>query len=121
MIMLKHVVTELGLKVYTCKDQLDRPVTGGYAGDLLSDVMANARAGEVWITIQTHPNIAAVASLKELSAILLANGREPLPETLEKAESEKIPILGGSPAAFDLAVQLKKLLSGSGHAGSGQS
>lgn len=116
MITLKQIIKTLELKVFCCKEIHDRPVVGGYCGDLLSDVMANARTGEIWITIQTHPNIAAVASLKELGGILLANGREPLPETLQKAEMEKIPILGSQLPAFELANRLHKLLT----AGSGR-
>ncbi|RJP76037.1 MAG: serine kinase [Candidatus Zixiibacteriota bacterium] len=103
------MIDELGLKVYCCRDTLDRPIIGGYSGDLLSDVMAHSHAGEIWITIQTHPNIIAVASLKELGAILLANGRAPLPETLEKAEMERISVLGSPLPAFELAARLSRL------------
>jgi predicted transcriptional regulator len=109
--MLKQIIGSLELKVFCCKELTERPVVGGYCGDLLSDVMANTRAGEIWITIQAHPNIAAVASLKELTAILLANGREPLPETLQKAEAEKIPLLGSPLSAFELAFRLNRLLA----------
>jgi hypothetical protein len=111
MTMLKQIISTLELKVFCCKDLIDRPIVGGYCGDLLSDVMANARAGEIWITIQAHPNISAVASLKELGGILLANGREPLPETLQKAESEKIAILGSPLTAFELASRIHKMIT----------
>ena len=54
-----------GLETRAGKDHLDEEVTGGYASDLLSDVIAHSRKGNVWITIQTHPNIVAVATMKE--------------------------------------------------------
>lgn len=122
MAVLKEIVTKTGWEVFCGGDLLERPVVGAYCGDLLSDVLANAAAGSIWITVQMHPNIAAVASLKELSAILLANDRKPQPETVEKAANEKIPILGSRSSAYELAVQLSKLLSAAeSHAEANQS
>lgn len=110
MVQLKQLIAELKLRTFCSKEHFDKPISGGYCGDLLSDVMANARAGEIWITIQTHPNIVAVASLKELGAVLLANGREPSSETLERAENEKVPILGSNLSSFELANTIGGLL-----------
>ena len=55
----------------------DRPVTGGYAGDLLSWVMGRAREGDCWITIMSNQNVAAVAVLAEVGCVLLAEGVQP--------------------------------------------
>lgn len=82
---------------------LDRDVTGGYCGDLLSDVIANSRKGDLWITIQSHQNILAVATLKELSAIVLVNGHRPDDETRAKAEEEGIPVLLTPMSSYQLA------------------
>jgi hypothetical protein len=90
---LNELSQQLALEVRTAKGKLDAEVTGGYASDLLSWVMAKAQAGSVWITIQAHPNIVAVASLIGLSGIIIAEGVAPEPATLEKAEQEGIPIL----------------------------
>jgi len=90
---LNELSQQLALEVRTAKGKLDAEVTGGYASDLLSWVMAKAQAGNVWITIQAHPNIVAVASLISLSGIVIAEGVTPEPATLEKAEQEGIPIL----------------------------
>lgn len=103
---LETLVQSFGLEVKTGSDQLQQEVTGGYAGDLLSDVIAHSARGNVWITIQTHPNIVAVASLKDLAAIILAGGREPDPETLKKAEEEGIPLLISLLPAFELIGRL---------------
>ena len=62
-------------------------MTGGYCSDLLSDVMGNACEGEIWITLQTHKNIMAVAALKEVAAILLVKGLRPAAEVLTLAEA----------------------------------
>ncbi len=81
-------------------------VTGGYCGDLLSDVMANSTKGAVWLTVQGHQNILAVAVLKELAAIILVNGRLPDVGTKAKADDEGIPILVCDLPAYQLAGQL---------------
>jgi hypothetical protein len=106
---LSDLATRLDLKAYTPEQGLDRPVEGGYAGDLLSDVMAHGGKGVVWVTIQVHPNIVAVAVLKELAGIVLANGREPAAETIEQARKERIPLLGTQMSAFELAGKLHGL------------
>ena len=72
---------------------MEREVRGGYCGDLLSDVMANAGEGALWLTIQSHKNIVGVAVLKELAGIVLANGRMPDEDAKVKADEEGIPIL----------------------------
>ena len=90
---LEELVQRLELEVQTAKGKLGVEVTGGYASDLLSWVMAKAQAGNVWITIQAHSNIVAVASLINLSGIIVAEGVTPELATLEKADQEGIPIL----------------------------
>jgi len=85
---------------------LDREVEDGYCGDLLSDVMANAPHGSIWLTIQAHQNIVAVAVLREMAAIVLVNGRTPDEDTKAKAEQEGIPILSSPQPAYRLAGEL---------------
>ena len=100
---LKKLKEQLGLKVAAGDAGLDREITGGYTGDLLSDVIANSRKGDVWITLQTHPNIVAVAGLRELGAIILVNNRVPDEETVKVAEKEGIPILTTGKNAFEIS------------------
>ena len=106
---LQEIVTNLSLEVKTEGVDLSREVTGCYVSDLLSDVMGNAKEGYIWITLQLHLNIVAVASLKGLSAILLVNNRVPDADTLQKASSEKIPVLTSPLSAFELAGRLYAL------------
>jgi hypothetical protein len=82
---LQEIVKSLSLEVTTPELDLKREVTGGYASDLLSDVMGNAHEGDIWITLQIHLNIIAVASLKGLSGIILVNNRKPAADTLKRA------------------------------------
>jgi hypothetical protein len=103
---LKDLVEAHELEVVTGEDQLDREVTGCYASDLLSDVMGNSRQGQLWITMQVHQNILAVASMRELAGVVMIAGRRPLEDTAEKARQEGIVLLTSSLPAFELAGRL---------------
>lgn len=108
---LHQIVKELRLEVKSKVSDLDREISGGYASDLLSDVIANAQKDNVWVTLQIHQNIVAVASLKELTGIIIVNGREPEEETLKKAEMENIPVMVTGLPAFEITGKLYRLLS----------
>jgi serine kinase of HPr protein (carbohydrate metabolism regulator) len=108
---VKDIISALGLKVYSGKEGLENEIIGGYTSDLLSDVMGNADEGKIWITLQTHKNTIAVASLKELSAIILVKGFKPEEDTALQSEEEKIPILGSKEEAFELSGKLYQLLN----------
>jgi hypothetical protein len=107
--MLTDIVKQLGLNVKAGADLLDREVTGGYVTDILSDVLAHAASGDIWVTIQIHLNIIPIASMKELSGIIIANGRQPDGETLEKANAENVPVLGTDMSAFQVVGKLYQL------------
>ncbi len=104
------VVKALELKVLSGADGLDREVTGGYVSDLLSDVMGNADAGEIWITLQTHKNVMAIASLKDLAGVILVSDHEPDDNTAEQSDDENIPVLGTSLSAFEITGKLYELI-----------
>ena len=106
---VRDVVDTLGFEVLTENEGLEREITGGYASDLLSDVMAHSKAGDLWVTLQTHRNIVAIAALKELAAIVLVNGRTPDTETLQKAREEKVLVLASPLSAFELAGRLYQM------------
>lgn len=110
MLKIVEIVGELELKVFCGSDRLQSPLSGAYISDLLSDVMGKAREGELWITMQTHNNILAVASLKELAAILIVNGGKPDADTMAHAESEGIVLLGTDARAFAVAGKLYKIM-----------
>jgi predicted transcriptional regulator len=105
-VKLKDIVESLGMKVVTAHEGLLREVTGGYASDLLSDVMAHASSGDVWVTLQIHPNIIAVATLKDIAGIVIVQGREPDEETVKKAQSEHIPLLVSELHTFEIVGRL---------------
>jgi hypothetical protein len=90
---IQDIVSQLSLETRTCKDGLNNDITGVYVSDLLSDVMAKSSEGHVWITLQTHMNIVAVASMKNLSGIIIVNNRQPQEDVITKAETERITIM----------------------------
>jgi serine kinase of HPr protein (carbohydrate metabolism regulator) len=106
---LSRIIEEIGLKVITGSDSLDREIEQGYASDLMSDVIANAASGDIWVTMQVHMNVIAIASMKEIGAVVLTHGRQPLPETLKKAEEEDVVILGSELSAFEVVGRLYRL------------
>jgi predicted transcriptional regulator len=107
---LNEIIKKLDLKVLTAKDKLETEVSGGYTSDLLSDVMANSREGNLWVTLQTHQNIIAVAKLKDLAGIIIVNNRQPDQETMKKAEEEKVPLLATELTSFKICGELFELL-----------
>ncbi len=107
---VSDVVRQLDLKVFSGEKGLENEVTGGYVSDLLSDVMGFAREGDLWITLQTHQNVLAVASLKDLAAVILVKGFSPEPETLVHSDEEGIPVLGTDLSTFELAGRLYQML-----------
>ena len=106
---LKKIIDALHLEVKVEGKGLDIDVSGGYMSDLLSDVIANSRKGNIWITLQVHPNIVAVAVLKELAGVIIIGGKEPTQETLHKAQKEKVVILTSPLPAFTIAGKLYEI------------
>lgn len=100
----------VGAEIVCGKDHAKNELSGCYIGDLLSLAMSRIQAGNIWITIQTNINIAAVASLTEAGCILLCDSCTPDENTAERADREGIPILVSEKSAYALA----KELSGAG-------
>ena len=74
MMTVAEIVSALEVQVAAGGTSLHREVTGGYASDLLSCVMAGAKAGNVWVTLQAHLNVIAVAELLDLSCVIITEG-----------------------------------------------
>lgn len=106
-----EIAEKLGLKVFSGHEGLGKEITGGYTSDLLSDVMGHAGAGNAWITIQTHRNVMAIASLRDLSAVIITCGENPGQDTMAQSNEEGIPILGTDLPTFELTGRLFSLIS----------
>ncbi len=107
---IEDIIKELGVVVFTGASLLQHPVKGAYASDMLSDVMGRAKEGDLWVTMQTHKNIVAVASLKDVAAVLIVNGSKPDDDTLALAESEKIVLLGTDEGTYTICGRLYLLM-----------
>ena len=107
---LKTIVDELGLRVLTDGAKLAGvPVAGGYASDLLSCVMASGSHHGVWVTLQAHRNVVAVAALLDLAAVILTEGAQPDADTLIKANEEHIVLLSTPRPTFEVVGRLWSL------------
>ncbi|CCZ09317.1 MULTISPECIES: DRTGG domain-containing protein [Culturomica] len=104
------IVEKLGLEICCGTAGINREIKGGYTSDLLSDVMGNAQEGNLWITLQTHKNVMAIASLKELSAVILVKGYKPEEDTVTESEAEGIPILSTTKQTFEITGEIYELL-----------
>ena len=107
---LDEIINHLNLQVLTDpKPFSEVPVTSGYCSDLLSCVMTGAEPNGVWITLMAHSNIVAVAALLDLSAIIITEGAQPDPETIQKANEKDVIILSSPHPNFQIVGQLWEL------------
>jgi len=106
---LQEIAEKLDLTLESTGVPTEHEVTGGYASDMLSCVMARARKGNIWVTLQAHPNIVAVASLLELAGIIVTEGVHPDEGTVQKAWEESIPLFTSPRTTFSIVAQLSEL------------
>lgn len=111
MSLWEKVIADLELTLLTDPRTLERQILGAYCGDLLSDVLAHASPGDIWITIHRHRNIIAVASLANLNGIIITGNRNPEPDTLEFAQKEGMPLFTTPLKNFQAAGRLYNILS----------
>jgi predicted transcriptional regulator len=89
----------------------DTELSGAYTSDLLSDVIANAKDGGALITIQAHKNTVAVATLVDVTAIIICNSR-PIPDDMIASAKEKgIAILVTKQNQFTVSGRLFDMLN----------
>lgn len=88
-----------------------RSVHGAYVGDLLSWVMGRAQPDQAWVTIMTNANTVAVATLSDVSLILLAENSEMSPETVALAKEKGVNVLRSPSSAYELCVAMGRLFS----------
>jgi hypothetical protein len=105
---MSEVASHLNLTSRTSGAE-DAEITGGYVSDLLSDVLANAKLGNIWVTNQKHQNCIAVASLLGLAGLVIAGGVNPDENTIEKATSENVPLYTAEQNAFEVVGKLHDL------------
>lgn len=104
---LQKIIDQLNLTVLTePQDFADITPTGGYSSDLLSCVMAGAKKGFVWITLQAHLNIVAVAALNEVAAVIITENAQPDAASIAKANQQGVILLSTSQPTYRINGQL---------------
>jgi len=104
---LQEIITELQLVPLTKQnDHLKVEPVSGYMSDLLSCVMSGAPRKAIWITLQSHTNVVAVATLLELSAVIITENAQPDPATVQKATEEGVTLLSTPLTSFEIAGRL---------------
>src|SRR5512145_2788200 len=100
---LQQIIDELDLTVLTePQDFTDLTPTGGYSSDLLSCVMAGAKKGHLWITLQGHLNIVAIAALNEVAAIVITENAQPDAASVAKANEQGVILLSTSQTTYEV-------------------
>lgn len=100
---VSELVQKTGWKNLSTDASLEKEIHGVYVGDLLSWVMGRGQPDEVWITVQSHLNIIAVAVLREFSCIIIADCIDIPEEVVEKAKEENIALISAQGTAFECA------------------
>jgi hypothetical protein len=91
---LQEIIDELKLEVLTKPQDFSAVIPqGGYSSDLLSCVMAGASRAGIWVTLQSHGNVVAVAALLDLAAVIITENARPDEATVQRANSEEITLL----------------------------
>jgi len=103
---LSEIIERFGFTVYAPPSDGRLKVEQGYASDLLSDVIANAGRDDIWVTMQMHVNIIAVAALKDIAAIVIVSRHKPADETMEIARQKGVCVLGTGMTAFETCGRL---------------
>ncbi len=107
--LVKDVVEKLGLKVFSGEAALEKPINGGIVSDILSDVMAQAHKGDLWVTNQTHENVLAIVFFKSLAGVILPNGHQLDEEAAQKAVEKGLPVFMTDLPAFEVVGRLYEL------------
>ena len=110
MMNLQQIIDQLNLTVLTePRDFAEIAPTGGYSSDLLSCVMAGAKKGHLWITLQAHLNIVAIAALNEVAAIIITENAQPDATSIAKANQQGVILLSTPQPTYEISGKLWEL------------
>ena len=101
---INELVEKIGLR--SLSEFEDREVHGVFVSDMISDVMAGAKSGDLWLTVQTHKSIVPAANLVDVSAVIITSGKQVPQETIDLASKFNIAILSIELPTFELVGKL---------------
>ncbi|MDR1600768.1 MAG: AraC family transcriptional regulator [Oscillospiraceae bacterium] len=108
-VTLRELKESLGLTLLTESADMSRAVEAGYCCDLLSWVLARGVSGMAWITVQTHMNAVAVATLLDMSCLILPEDIQPEPDTLARAAEEGVAVFVSRDNAYALCGKMRAM------------
>ena len=104
---LQDIIAGLNLNVLTSpQDFTTVTPQGGYVSDLLSCVVAGAQPGNLWVTLQAHMNVVAVAALREVAAVIITENAQPGVDVIEKANEQGVVLLSTGKPSYEIAGKL---------------
>jgi hypothetical protein len=104
---VQEIIAKLNLTVFTSpKNFSERKPKGGYTSDLLSCVMAGAQPEDIWVTLQSHMNVVAVAALREVSAVIITENAQPDADVIAKANEQSVILLGTTEPSYQIIGKL---------------
>lgn len=106
---IKEAVEKLNLKILVEGD-MEREITDCYIGDLLSWVMGRAKEDSIWLTVMGNINAIAVATLADVSCIVLVENASLDEEAKIKAQAMDVTILQTDVNSYNLATKIYELL-----------
>jgi len=101
---LQQIADKLELEKLT--PVFDKEVTGVYISDMVSDVIANAKAGNLLVTVQVHANALAAANLVDVCGIVVAQGKKPADDVIKMAVKAEISIFATALSRWQVATKL---------------
>ena len=96
----QDVIEKIGLKPLSKFEH--REISGVFVSDMLSDVMAGAKSGNLWVTVQTHKSVVPAANLVDVSAVIVTSGKSVPQETVDLATKHNIAVLATDLPSFEL-------------------
>lgn len=103
---MKVTDLETKLKLKPVNQVYDKDIDGGFVSDMVSDVMAGAQAGNVWVTVQTHKNVVAAANLVDIAAIIVVRGKKIPEDTIQMADRAQMTMFSTDLDTFQVAIKL---------------
>lgn len=88
----------------------EREINGAYCGDLLSWVMGRAEEDNAFITIMTNVNVIAVASLINVSVVIVCENAELSDEIINAAKMKEVNLIKSSLPSYETCVLLSGLI-----------
>jgi predicted transcriptional regulator len=106
--ILSEVIQIVEGKLLTPNANPELEVKGGFAGDLMSDVLASIMPESLLITGLSNPQVVRTAMIADVRAIIFARGKSLSPETIQLAIEEKIPVISSKLGIYEISGRLMR-------------